>query len=216
MGVAINLQRISDILSFLCVWLFALIADSSMHQSVSYLDIRICVCPNGSLENLHLIAMPFYDRHTTENIATMICRILDVLYARWRSKIIAFNTDGKNTMTWQHASVVTPIDHESETKFMRIWCAPHHIDLIVKDVSHSLNDELFYKTAHDFSVHLCRQQNLQLEMGSTCPKDTNQWVHLEHMLSWMLEHRCRLLIWIDEKKPAFAPDDLWWLMTTGV
>jgi hypothetical protein len=25
-----------------------------------------------------------------------------------------------------------------------------------------------------------------------------------------------LLIWIDEKKPAFAPDDLWWLMTTEV
>ncbi|CAM6012092.1 unnamed protein product [Sphagnum balticum] len=160
MGVAINLQRISDILSFPREWLFALVADSSMHQSVSYLDIRIRVCPNGSLKNLHLITMSFYDRHTTENIATMICRILDVLYARWRSKIIAFTTDGKNTMTWQHAGVVTRIDHESETKFMRIWCAPHHIDLILMDFSHSLDDELFYKTAHDFSVHLCRQQNL--------------------------------------------------------
>jgi hypothetical protein len=43
----------------------------------------------------------------------------------------------------------------------------------MKDVSHSLDDGLFYKTAHDFSVHLCRQKNLQLEMGSTCPKDTS-------------------------------------------
>jgi hypothetical protein len=75
----------------------------------------------------------------------------------------------------------------------------------MKDVSHSLDDGLFYKTAHDFSVHLCHQQNLQLEMGNTCLEDTNRWVHLERMLSWMLEHRRRLLIWIDEKKPAFAP-----------
>ncbi len=56
---------------------------------------------------------------------------------------------------------------------MRICCAPHQIDLVMKDVSHSLDDGLFYKTAHDFSVHLCRQKNLQLEMGSTCPKDTS-------------------------------------------
>jgi hypothetical protein len=73
---------------------------------------------------------------------------------------------------------------------MRIWCAPHQIDIVVKDVSHSLDDGLFYKTAHDFNVHLRYQQNLQLEMGSTCLKNTNQWVHLERMLSWMLEHHC--------------------------
>jgi hypothetical protein len=36
------------------------------------------------------------------------------------------------------------------------------------------------------------------------------------MLSWMLEHHHRLLIWIDEKKPASAPNDLWWLMMVGV
>ncbi len=24
------------------------------------------------------------------------------------------------------------------------------------------------------------------------------------------------MIWIDEKKPTFAPDDLWWLMIAGV
>jgi hypothetical protein len=127
---------------------------------MSYLDIQIRVCPNGSLESLHLIAVPFYNRHTAENIAAMICRILDVLYARWRSKIIAFSTDGENTMTRRHVNVVTQIDHNYETKLMRIWCAPHQVDLVVKDIGHSLDDGLFYKIAHDFSVHLRRQQNL--------------------------------------------------------
>ncbi len=78
-----------------------------------YLDIRIRVCPNGSLENLDLIVVPFYDCHTTKNIVAMIYRILDALYARWRYKIIAFNTNGKNTMTRRHAGVVTQINHES-------------------------------------------------------------------------------------------------------
>jgi hypothetical protein len=36
------------------------------------------------------------------------------------------------------------------------------------------------------------------------------------MLSWMLEHRLGLLIWIDEKKPTSALDDSWWLMTVKV
>jgi hypothetical protein len=119
-GVAINLQRISNILSFPDVWSFTLVANSSTHQYVSYLDIRIHICPNGSLENLHLIAMPFYDRHIVENIDAMIYHILDALYARWRFKIIAFSTNGENTMIGRHASVVTRIDHESETKVMHI------------------------------------------------------------------------------------------------
>jgi hypothetical protein len=58
----------------------------------------------------------------------------------------------------------------------------------VKDISHSLDDELFYKIAHDFNVHLRRQQDLQLEMGSMCLKDTNLWVHFECMLSLMFKH----------------------------
>jgi hypothetical protein len=32
----------------------------------------------------------------------------------------------------------------------------------------------------------------------------------------MLKHRRQLLIWIDEKPPASAPDDSWWLMTAWV
>jgi hypothetical protein len=69
--------------------------------------------------------VPFYDHHIAKNIAAMICHILDVLYARWWSKIIAFSTDGENTMIGRHTSIVSWIDHKSEIKFMHIWCAPH-------------------------------------------------------------------------------------------
>jgi hypothetical protein len=78
-------------------------------------------------------------------------------YARWRYKIIAFSTNGENTMIRRHVSVATKIDYEFKTKLMRIWCAPHQIDLVVKSVIPWMIDILFYKTTHDFSVHLRHQ-----------------------------------------------------------
>ena len=79
-----------------------------------------------------------------------------------------------------------------------------------------MHEGSFYKTLHNFSIHLHQQPNLQLEMGSTCPKDTNQWAHLERILSWMLHHRRCLLGRIAEKNPASAPDDRWWVMAAAV
>ena len=119
-------------------------------------------------------------------------------------------------MTGRHSGVVTWIDKEADFNLMRIWCVPHQVDLLIKEATHSMHEGSFYKTLHDFSVHLRRQPNLQLEMGSTCPKDTNQWAHLEHILSWMLQHCCCLLIWIAEKNPASAPEDRWWVMAATV
>ena len=53
------------------------------------------------------MTVPFYDWHTSSNIAAMIQCILDALLPNWQSKIIAFSTDGENTMTGWHSVVVT-------------------------------------------------------------------------------------------------------------
>jgi hypothetical protein len=163
-----------------------------------------------------LTAVPFNDWHTALNIAAMIHCILDALLPNWQSKIIAFSTDSENTMTGWYSGVVTQINKEPSFNLMRIWCAPHQVDLLVKEASHSMHEGTFYKTLHNFSVHLCEQPNLQLEMGSTCSKDTNQWAHLDHILSWMLHHCHCLLVWITEKNPGSAPDDRWWVMAPAV
>ena len=86
----------------------------------------------------------------------------------------------------------------------------------MKEAFHSMHEGSFYKTLHDFSVHLHWLPNLQLEMRSTFPKDTNWWAHLERILSWMLHHCRHLLVWIAEKNPASAPDDRWWVMAAAV
>ena len=47
-GVAINLQCISDVLKSHQIWAFSLAGDGSTHQSVSNFDIQICLVPMAS------------------------------------------------------------------------------------------------------------------------------------------------------------------------
>ena len=134
--VAINLQCVSNVLKSQKVWAFFLASDSSTHQSVLYFDIWFCLCANGQLYNLHLMVVPFYDCHTSLNIAAMIQCILDALLPNWQCKNIAFSTGGENTRTGRHSGVVTQIDKEANFNLMQIWCSPHQVDLLVKEASH--------------------------------------------------------------------------------
>ena len=193
------------------MWVLSLAADSSTHRSVSYFDIRIRLCASGVLYNMHLVVVPFYDRHTAENVAGMLCKILDAMYRRWRAILIAFSYDGENTMTGRHAGVVTRIDREAEAILMRIWCPPHQIDLVVKVRTNDMDEGAFYRIAQEFNDHLRRHANLIREIKSTCPRDTNQWVHFKRILTWMLQWHKRLFDWVAEKHPLSAPSKEWWL-----
>lgn len=79
-----------------------------------------------------------------------------------------------------------------------------------------MDKEAFYKIAHEFSVHLRRQANLIREIKSTCPRDTNRWVHFERILTWMLQWRRRLFDWVAEKHPLLAPSKEWWLFCAAL
>jgi hypothetical protein len=63
--LAVSLQIISDVLKDPAVWAFSLAANSSTHLGVLLLDQWIRVCVKGMLYNLHLVLVPFFERHTT-------------------------------------------------------------------------------------------------------------------------------------------------------
>jgi hypothetical protein len=84
----------------------------------------------------------------------------------WCEKVILISSDGENTMTVRHAGVVTLLENECSNPMLRIWCIPHQLDIIIKNATHGVLDEAFYKVAHAFSVHLRAQQILITEMGS--------------------------------------------------
>jgi hypothetical protein len=96
-NVAANLQVLSDILNDDEVWSFSLAGDMTTNQGVSFFDVRIRVFTRGGLQNMHLVCVPFYDRHTAKNMFLMVCKLLDNLCVSWRSKLISVSTYGENT-----------------------------------------------------------------------------------------------------------------------
>jgi hypothetical protein len=151
---AVALQSMSTIMNQKHVWTFSLAADASAHMGVSLLDQRIRICIEGVLYNLHMVLVPFFERHLTINYVKLIKTMLDTLCPDWRSKLISINFDKENTMIGQHGGVVTLLKKECNNPMLRIWCVPHQLDIVVKNTTQDVLDEAFYKVAHAYSVHL--------------------------------------------------------------
>ena len=214
--VAVTLQMISDILSDPAVWAFSLAADSSTHLGVPYLDQRVRVCIKGTVHNMHLALVPFFERHTSQNYVKLITTLLDTLCPPWRTKLISISSDGENTMTGRLGGVVTLLERQCSNPVLRIWCVAHQLDIVVKDVMRGVENEVFYKVAHALSVYLRTQHNLINDMGSKCPKDITRWIAFGNLVRWLLEHRRRLLAHFDEKNPLQAPSSRWWLIAGAI
>jgi hypothetical protein len=84
----------------------SLVDDGSTHRGQSFFDLRLHVCYRDDLVNLHLVALPMFEWHLAMNIFNLITKFMDVLYSKWRSKLIGMSTDNENTMTGCHVGVV--------------------------------------------------------------------------------------------------------------
>lgn len=51
--------------------------------------------------------MPMFKHHSIVNIFNLIAKFMDVMYIKWRAKLIGVSTNGKNTMIGHHVSIVT-------------------------------------------------------------------------------------------------------------
>jgi hypothetical protein len=180
--VAVTLHQIADMVDHESIWAMLLAGDSSTHHGQSFFNMRLRVYYRGNLVNLHLVAMPMFEQHMTFNVFNMISKFMDMLYSKWPAKLIGMSTDSENTMTGRHTGVVTCIVTCAEHKVLRIWCAPHQIDIVVKASTENINSGSWVKFAYTFSVYLCTQDILIISMNVKCPKKTNCWVHLGRLL----------------------------------
>ncbi|KAI9910763.1 hypothetical protein PsorP6_010467 [Peronosclerospora sorghi] len=178
--------------------------------------MRIRVCVNGNLHNVHLVVVSFFDQHTAEKTVNLITTLLETVCAPWQDKFIAITTDGENTNNGWRNGVVARLNRMATHQLMRVWCAPHQGDIVIRAATNKMDNGAFYKTAHAFSVHLRQQQNIILEMKAQCPRDTNRWMYFERILSFMLKHRRLLEQWIEEKWPVSAPSPTGWVMCASV
>ncbi|RHY39496.1 hypothetical protein DYB30_013534 [Aphanomyces astaci] len=195
--VGSSLEHISDVLDHESVWAMSLAGDSSTHRGQSFFDLRVRVCFGHKLYNLHLVAIPMFDRHTAEIIFNMLIKFLDALSPPWRTKLIGMSSDGESTMTGRHRGLVTRIVATAENPVLRVWCAPHQIDMIVKQVAD-------------------QQANLITRMNVKCPQQTNRWSHLGRLLTFLKSHRRQLMEYCVENRPDNASTYEWWLMTFSI
>jgi len=115
-----------------------LAGNDSTHRGQSFFDLRVRICFRGRLLNLHLVAIPMFDRHTTGNIFNMLVKFLDALYDKWCAKLIGMSSDSKNMMTSHHTGLVTRMIACAENPVLRIWCALHQINLVIKSIVEEL------------------------------------------------------------------------------
>lgn len=211
--VASNLQLISDLMGDDSVWAFSFAGDGSTHRGQSFFDIRVRFCCKGYLENLHLVAIPMFDRHTAENIYNMVAQLLDALYPSWPSKLISVSSDGENTMTGRHAGFVTRLCNRAEYPLLRIWCPPHQIDLVVKATANLIDDGNWVKFVYTLSTYLRKQTNLITTMNVICPKKTTRWVCLGKVLEFYITYHRTIVGYVTTNKPEYVPTPRWWIAT---
>jgi len=215
--VGASLQQIASMLGDGSVWAFSLAADGSTHRGQPFVDQRVRLCYRGSLLNLHLVALPTFERHTSQNLFEMIVKFMDALFPEWRSKLIGVASDGENVMTGRHAGVVTRIAACATHRILRVWCAPHQIDIVVKSTAEDITGGEWVQKVYSLSIFLRAQANLIIGMGVKCPKKTNRWTHLGRALTFYKTYRRKIVEYIEEQqRDAHMPTDAWWVITYAV
>jgi len=192
--------------------------DASTHYGMSYFDNRIRFHRDGILYNVHALAIPMFEQHTSKNMSNLVARFLDIVCSDWRAKLIGVSTDGASAMTGPVKGVATRIEKEAKYKIYRIWCGLHQLDLVMKYAYEALQcpDGEFNKIMHSFTGYLRRQQKLINDMQSTCPKATTRWTAMGGTCNWMLERRVPLLEYIAKDDPTKAPPSWWWVVIAAI
>jgi hypothetical protein len=85
--VVVALQQITNMVDHESVWAMSLAGDGNTHHDQLFFDLHMRVFYCGNLVNLHLVAMPMFEQHTTLNIFNMISKFMDVLYNKWCAKL---------------------------------------------------------------------------------------------------------------------------------
>jgi len=119
-------------------------------------------------------------------------------------------------MTGRHAGVVTRLTQCAEFPVLRVWCAPHQMDLVAKSSAEGIDDGAYVKEVYSYSVHLRSQLTLITEMGVKCPKKTTRWMHLGRVLNFFKENRRKIIAYTEQKHPDKLPSDRWWVITYAI
>ena len=88
---------------------------------MSHLDVQTRFHINGSLLNFHLMAIPFFEKHTGENMFVVLKKLLDaVSNPTWKLKCISVSSDGARNMIGSTNGLVTRISNHCDPGIIQI------------------------------------------------------------------------------------------------
>ncbi|OWZ02501.1 hypothetical protein PHMEG_00025925 [Phytophthora megakarya] len=92
LAVSSSLQMTGELLSQ--SWCFGLVLrEVTTAPMVGFLDVRVVVYGYGKLCNLHVVALPLFERHTAFTLAQVIENVLDAVFPQWRSRVLGISQD---------------------------------------------------------------------------------------------------------------------------
>ena len=151
-------------------WTFSVALDASNKGTKSQLDVHICVYWNGKFENIHLLAIPMFDRHNGEYMFNILCKLLVALDTKWELKIVGVTTNGAANMTGNQHGVVTREERVALPGFHKVWRTLHQLDSHVQSCVIKYYNNEYYFLLTGVIGYLQRQFNLIEEMNSECPR----------------------------------------------
>uniref|UniRef100_K3X620 Uncharacterized protein n=1 Tax=Globisporangium ultimum (strain ATCC 200006 / CBS 805.95 / DAOM BR144) TaxID=431595 RepID=K3X620_GLOUD len=220
--LASNLQKIA--LMMRSSWSYAIATDAAIHQSTSYLDIRIRLWQHGSLHDFHIMTLPTFDQYPAPAIVQRLEKCLNILDSNWRAKLLGTTTNGgtntgRNTgMTGSQQGLAARLTSlVTKPGFYLIWCGVHQLELVVKNAVTEFCQKSFYDELVAILATL-RQDHHGVFNTADIPDITPTYAtsrgftdKLMQALKWLIEHRLAVTPYLQTTAPSSVPSASWWV-----
>lgn len=220
--LASNLQKIA--LMMRSSWSYSIATDAAIHQSTSYLDIRIRLWQHGSLHDFHIMTLPTFDHYPAPAIVQRLENCLNILDPNWRAKLLGTTTNGgantgRNTgMTGSQQGLAARLTSlVTKPGFYLIWCGVHQLELVVKNAVAEFCQKSFYDELVAILATL-RQDHHGVFNSAEIPDITSTYAtsrgftnKLMQALKWLIEHRLAVAPYLQTTAPSTVPSASWWV-----
>jgi hypothetical protein len=123
------------------------------------------------------------------------------------------STDGKNRMTRCHRGVVTHLKQAAKFSMLHIWCVPHQIDIVIKNMVALPQDGQCIEVVFKWGMHLHREEKFIMTMnGEMCLKKINRLAHFDGMFKCYILGQCKIVEHTDAHVEIKSLSTKWWMI----
>lgn len=219
-------QGLRDVLASTFAYPIASDASNNIHGTAYFsLRVRLSRHTGESVRNLHVVALPLYEKHTEEYLAKLTEKVFQFLNIDWRAKVVGVVSDGARSITGVRKGWQTRIEatcHEDcDSVFYRVWCANHQIELVDESsvaamiaVSPMQDGLDCMPSLHEVVKFLRKQFYLIESMGGKSPYRISEWWgSIGNVVKWYTRHNAVLAEYLNEHDEELGEQTSWWLQT---